>query len=46
MSSPGDEKIYTFGYSQIATQQMAGRNAEGNAGFFLPYLRAGMHVLD
>jgi ubiquinone/menaquinone biosynthesis C-methylase UbiE len=25
---------------------MAGRNAEGNAGFLLPYLRAGMHVLD
>jgi SAM-dependent methyltransferase len=46
MSLPGDKNIYTFGYSPTATQMIAGRNAEGHAGFLLPYLRAGMHVLD
>ena len=46
MSSSNDEKRYTFGYSPTATQFMAQRNAAGNAGFFLPHLRAGMHVLD
>jgi ubiquinone/menaquinone biosynthesis C-methylase UbiE len=46
MSLPEDEKIYTFGYSSTATQQLAGRQAARNAGFLLPYLRTGMHVLD
>jgi ubiquinone/menaquinone biosynthesis C-methylase UbiE len=46
MSLPDDKNIYTFGYSPTATQMMAGRNAEGHAGFLLPYVRAGMHVLD
>jgi ubiquinone/menaquinone biosynthesis C-methylase UbiE len=46
MSLPGDRNIYTFGYSPTATQMMAGRNAEGHAGFLLPHVRAGMHVLD
>lgn len=39
-------KIYTFGYSSGAIQTMASRTAEVHAKFFLPYLRAGMRVLD
>jgi ubiquinone/menaquinone biosynthesis C-methylase UbiE len=39
-------KIYTFGYSSGAIQIMASRTAEVHAKFFLPYLRAGMRVLD
>ena len=45
MSTPGD-KLYTFGYSPTATQMMAARSAKASAGFFVPYLRADMHVLD
>jgi ubiquinone/menaquinone biosynthesis C-methylase UbiE len=46
MSLPGDKNIDMFGYSATTIQMMAGRNAAGNARFFLPYLRADMHVLD
>ena len=46
MSTPNDEQIYTAGYSPAAIQSRARRNAAENAGFFLPHLRAGMHVLD
>jgi ubiquinone/menaquinone biosynthesis C-methylase UbiE len=46
MGTADDKKIYTFGYSATATQMLTGRSAERNAGFFLPHLRAGMHVLD
>jgi ubiquinone/menaquinone biosynthesis C-methylase UbiE len=46
MSTPDDKKIYTAGYSPTAIQSRARRNAAENAGFFLPHLRAGMHVLD
>jgi ubiquinone/menaquinone biosynthesis C-methylase UbiE len=46
MSTPSDKNIYTLGYSPTTTQRMATRTAAGSVGFFLPYLRAGMHVLD
>jgi ubiquinone/menaquinone biosynthesis C-methylase UbiE len=44
--SPALEDIYTFGYGPTAVQIMTSRNAEDSARFFLPYLRAGMRVLD
>src|SRR5262245_9723938 len=46
MSMSDDKNIYTLGYSPTATGRMARRTAAGSAGFFLPYLRPGMHVLD
>ena len=46
MSLPGDQNLYTLGYSPTATQMMAGCAAASHAGFLLPYLRAGMQVLD
>src|SRR5215510_14745958 len=46
MSTPGDEHCYTFGYSPTTVQRLARRTAARRASFFLPYLRAGMHVLD
>jgi SAM-dependent methyltransferase len=46
MSLPGGQNIYTLGYSPAATQMMAERTAASHAGFLLPYLRSGMHVLD
>jgi ubiquinone/menaquinone biosynthesis C-methylase UbiE len=46
MSTPSDKHLYTFGYSPTAVQLLARRTAARIAGFFLPYLRAGMHVLD
>jgi SAM-dependent methyltransferase len=39
-------KIYTCGYSSASTQIMASRTAEVHAKFLLPYLRAGMRLLD
>jgi 2-polyprenyl-3-methyl-5-hydroxy-6-metoxy-1,4-benzoquinol methylase len=44
--SPALEDIYTFGYGPTAVQIMTSRSAEDSARFFLPYLRAGMRVLD
>jgi hypothetical protein len=35
------EDIYTFGYSPAAIQMLAGRTAEEQARFFLPYVRPG-----
>ena len=46
MRTPGDTHLYTFGYSPTAVQLLARRTAARIAGFLLPYLRAGMHVLD
>jgi ubiquinone/menaquinone biosynthesis C-methylase UbiE len=46
MRLPGDKEIDTCGYSATTIQMMVGRHAAGNARFFLPYLRADMHVLD
>ena len=46
MSTPDDKQIYTAGYSPTAIQSRARRTAAEHAGFFLPHLRAGMHVLD
>ncbi len=37
---------YTPGYSAPMVSFMAQRNAETHAGFFLPHLKAGSHVLD
>lgn len=37
---------YTPGYSHNATQFMAQRHADAHAGFFMPYLKPGMSVLD
>ena len=37
---------YTPGYSANAAAFMSSRTAESHAGFFLPYLRPGMRVLD
>jgi ubiquinone/menaquinone biosynthesis C-methylase UbiE len=44
--SPALEGIYTFGYGPTAVQIITSRSAEDSARFFLPYLRAGMRVLD
>jgi ubiquinone/menaquinone biosynthesis C-methylase UbiE len=46
MSTPGDKHFYTYGYSPTTVQRLARRTAARIASFFLPYLRAGMHVLD
>lgn len=37
---------YTMGYGSAATAIMAMRTAETHAGFFLPYLKPGMSILD
>lgn len=37
---------YTMGYGPAATAIMAMRTAQSHAGFFLPYLKAGMRLLD
>ncbi len=44
--SSASKDIYTFGYSPAAIQMLAGRTAEEQARFFLPYVRPGMRVLD
>lgn len=37
---------YTMGYGPAATTIMAQRTAEAHAGFFIPYLKPGMSLLD
>ena len=37
---------YTFGYGQGSVALMALRSAESHAQFFLPWLQAGMQLLD
>jgi ubiquinone/menaquinone biosynthesis C-methylase UbiE len=44
--SSASEDIYTFGYSPAAIEMLAGRTAQEQARFFLPYVRPGMHLLD
>src|SRR5438105_1651695 len=39
-------EVYTHGYSPRVEALMATRTASQQAGFFLPHLRVGMHVLD
>jgi ubiquinone/menaquinone biosynthesis C-methylase UbiE len=39
-------EVYTHGYSPGVEAYMAARTASQQAGFFLPHLRVGMHVLD
>ena len=46
MSTPGDTLLYTFGYSLTAVHMLARRTTARIASFLLPYLRAGMHVLN
>src|SRR5438876_1265508 len=47
-SQPPDAhyEVYTHGYSPRVEAFMAARTASQQAGFFLPHLRVGMHVLD
>lgn len=41
-----EREQYTMGYGPAATAIMAMRTAQSHAAFFLPYLKAGMSVLD
>ncbi len=49
-ATPGQRRaepeIYTYGYSAEHRRFLAMRTAKGEAAFFLPYLRAGMRLLD
>ncbi len=45
-SIPAASEAYTLGYSAGVTRVLQGRTLATCAGFFLPYLRPGMTVLD
>ncbi|MDA0768856.1 MAG: methyltransferase domain-containing protein [Chloroflexi bacterium] len=50
-NAPGDQDLqkdeYAFSYDSVMTTEYhAGRTAEANAAFFLPYLKPGMSLLD
>jgi ubiquinone/menaquinone biosynthesis C-methylase UbiE len=45
-SKPSAEQVYIHGYSDEHRAFLAGRTAEREAGFFLPYLKPGMRLLD
>jgi ubiquinone/menaquinone biosynthesis C-methylase UbiE len=42
----GVSATYTHGYDEVIVESMATRTANVEAGFFLPYLRPGMRLLD